>query len=143
MITRQARIVSRGPDWVQLALAAAPACALCAGRCGLMFNWSQNTAAETVCRLPLAAGSSLAPGDRVSVRLPARNFLQAIAAGFGLPLAGLLAGAWLAEGMFPAVGEALVASAAMAGLATGLAAFRFLVAARLQFSPELRRLPPA
>ena len=74
--------------------------------------------------------------DRVEVSLEPRNLLQAAATVYGLPLTGALAGAAFAYAM--ALGDTAAATAALFGLAGGLAVSRW----RLRQGPCLRTFTP-
>ena len=85
-------------------------CAACDGRCSVGLSWLGDV------QLPVAATSAPAVGERVAVGVPKRGITRAALAVFGLPLAGMLAGAWLGEH-----GQASAAALAGFGLGAGLA----------------------
>lgn len=85
-------------------------CAACDGRCSVGLSWLGEV------QLPVAASPPPAVGERVAVGVPKRGIARAALAVFGLPLAGMLAGAWLGEH-----GQASAAALAGFGLGASLA----------------------
>ena len=83
-----------------------------------------------------------APGTGLEVVLPRQRVLLAGLVGYGLPLAGLLSGAWLPRVLWPPSGDAGAVLGGMTGLLlAGLAlraAGRHL---RQEFTPRLIRSP--
>ena len=85
-------------------------CAACDGRCSVGLSWFGEV------QLPVAASPPPVVGERVAVGVPKSGIAQAALVIFGLPLAGMLAGAWLGG-----PGEASVVALAGFALGAGLA----------------------
>jgi sigma-E factor negative regulatory protein RseC len=114
----QATVLAVGPERALVRVSTAPACARCAAGqgCGAGL-FERRQAAELAVRV--APNLALRPGDRVRLELAPERLLAVAGLAYGLPLAGLVAGALAAGGAAPGHELAAVIGA-LGGLAAGV-----------------------
>ena len=106
MLEQTAEVVKTAPDGVWVQAVEPSGCGTCGGQ-----GCSSRRIAELFQRKPrhflVDCDLSLAPGDRVVVGIVSGSVLRSALRAYGLPLGLMLAGALLAQSMWPGDGPAL------------------------------------
>lgn len=143
MAQRCGIIIQQVGGQLRIQLDPAPACAGCAGACGLLGAAVRRHRECHVIQLPAGTGEFKA-GDRVQLQTDDRQLLLASFFTYVLPLGGLLAGAVIGQGLSANAGDSATAAGAGLGLLAGLSLLRW---AGRHAIPRIRLasaiLPPA
>jgi len=129
MLERTGTVLRRETKRIEVRLDPVVTCAGCAGTggCGIGPLVNALRRGPDTCVLALSDSELYPPGARVRVCLPAPRMLRAAVVAYGLPLATIFGGAWLASGL-AATGTDLWATAgAFGGLVLGVMVGRRLV----------------
>lgn len=126
MVETEAVVIARDGDRIQVeAAASGGGCGKCQTSGGCGGGRSLLGIRPGATRLEVAADLDVQPGDRVLVGLPDSGFLRASAALYMVPLAGMFAGAglaqWLGQQLALASVDVLTLLGGMAGLGAGFA----------------------
>ena len=132
-----AEVVETAPGELKLRVDRASACARCAAGKGCGAGVFMQLFGRRILELPMPAGESFAPGDRVRVGVRADGLMRASLVLYGLPVVVFLVGAVVGQQLFAA---ALASD--LAALALGLAAGGGLFA-WMSVHPPTARLDPA
>lgn len=111
---------SNGKAYAELIVEAAPACQRCASGRGCGAGAFRGRRESCQVRVEVPDGLGLSAGDVVNVEAGGQSLLRASAAAYGLPLAGMLAGA--VTGALLSQSEGPVIAFAVLGLVAGFAA---------------------
>lgn len=102
-------------------------CARCQAGTGCGAGLLTGDRGRTTLRVRIPPRSGYSPGDRVRIAVSGQGLLRGMMLGYGLPLAGLLAGTAIAALLLAGEGSDLAAVlAACSGLAVGVVAARLL-----------------
>ena len=112
LIVRCGTVIAAGGGGCRVAMER-DRCAGCAGRCTAGLGWLSQV------ELKVATHEPPAVGEQVFVGVPRRGMTSAALTVFGLPLAGLVAGAWLGAAAAALIGFAAGASLALAATRLG------------------------
>lgn len=118
LLVRDARVEAVDGQTVAVRVETAGSCARCARGEGCGFGFAAARTGERRLVLPRPPDYRPAPGDRVRVALEQRGLAGAAVAVYGIPLAGLLAGAGAATLL--GLGELAAVGLAFGGFAAAL-----------------------
>ncbi len=129
MLERTGTVLRCGTKRIEVQLDPVIACAGCAGTggCGIGPLVNALRRGPDTCVLALPDSELYPPGARVRVCLPAPRMLRAAFVAYGLPLATIFGGSWLASGLAATSADLWATAGALGGLVVGVMVGRRLV----------------